>query len=140
MRHCPKVASRLVHITGRNSALLAWVRGKHLQLVYRNFERLRKRKASRGRDSPKLPALLTNTSAGWSFDPIPLWVPLLEPPGPHRRKWLGALSFERLASATMRSPGRQALRDGLALQVGARLLKAPMLAVSLRAPRLPRPR
>lgn len=71
MRHCPKVASRLVHITGRNSALLA--AENICNLVYRNFERLRKRKASRRRDSPKLPALLTNTSAGWSFDPMPLW-------------------------------------------------------------------
>lgn len=75
MRHCPKVASRLVHITGRNSI----ARCSHgfaeniCNLVYRSFERLRKRKASRRRDLPKLPALLTNTSAGGSFDPIPLW-------------------------------------------------------------------
>ncbi|MGY4601426.1 transcriptional regulator with XRE-family HTH domain [Bradyrhizobium sp. GM22.5] len=33
----PKVASRLVHITGRNSALLALVRGKHLQFGVSEF-------------------------------------------------------------------------------------------------------
>lgn len=37
MRHCPKVVSRLVHITGRNSALLALVRGKHLQFGVSEF-------------------------------------------------------------------------------------------------------
>lgn len=37
MRLCPKVASRLVHITGRNSALLALVRGKHLQFGVSEF-------------------------------------------------------------------------------------------------------
>lgn len=37
MRHCPKVASRLVHITGRNNALLAWIRAKHLQFGVSEF-------------------------------------------------------------------------------------------------------
>lgn len=126
MRHCPKVVSRLVHITGRNSAL-SHCRGKHLQFVYRNFERLRKRKASRRRDSPKITGFTHQYISGLEFRPNLAVVTLLEPLGPHRRTWLGALSFKRLASATMRSPGRQALRDDLALEVGSRLVKAPLL-------------